>query len=382
MKLGRRSKWVLVIIIVCFAALLIWYLWQERTPASEEVEGSKAPSRVSIQGEEHMITLDQATQTRTGIVTALPKPTIYLEELQAYGMVLGLQNLVDLRKSLLDLRKSLTDLRSNLAGAKAQAEKTNLSLEASRKQYERLKTLYEDNRNVSEKVFQAGEVTWRSDEANAHAAEQSLQAAQEALRTAEEALKLLEDTARQQWGGILTGWLFNGSAALDRLLQQQDVLIQITLPSGIHRLLSPAQAVSIQTPAGTVVSAHFVSQSPRTDPHIQGMSFFYVAPQQATLLSGMSVIPFLPVGSNVKGFFIPASSIVWWQGVAWVYVQKNPTQFLRQEVSTGSPVRDGFFATKGITGKDRIVVKGAQILLSEEFRPKIQQTGEEERDKD
>ena len=367
--------------LLCRTSDLVPFFQGRRPESEKEMERPNPPSPVSTQGGEHMITLDQTTQTRTGIVTALPKPMAYREELQAYGMVLELQNLVDLRKNLLDLRTRLTDLRSNLAGAKAQAEKTSLSLEASRKQYERLKTLYEDNRNVSEKAFQAGEVTWRSDEANAHAAEQGLQAAQEALRTAEEALKVLGETARQQWGGVLTGWLFNGSAALDRLLQQQDVLIQITLPSGIH-VSSPAEAVSIQTPAGTVVSAHFVSQSPRTDPHIQGMSFFYVAPQQATLLPGMGVIPFLPVGPNVNGFFIPASSIVWWQGMAWVYVQKNPTQFLRQEVSTASPVRDGFFATKGFTEKDRIVVKGAQILLSEEFQPKIQQTGEEERDKD
>jgi hypothetical protein len=380
MKLERRLKWVLGIIFVCLAALLTWYLLQGRRPESEkEVEGSKAP-RISTQGEEHMITLDQATQTRTGIVTALPKPTTYREELQAYGMVLELQNLVDLRKNLLDLRKSITDLRSNLAVAKAQVEKASLSLEASRKQYERLKTLYEDSRNVSEKALQAGEVTWRSDEANVHAAEQGLRAAQEALRNAEETLKVLGDITRQQWGSVLARWLFEGSAAINRLFQGQDVLIQITLPSGKH-VPSPPEAVSIQTPAGTVVSAHFVSQSPRTDPHIQGVSFFYVAPRQATLLSGMDVVAFLSIGSKVKGFFIPVSSIVWWQGMAWIYVQKNPVQFLRQEVATTNPVREGYFATAGFTGKDRIVVKGAQILLSEEFRPKIQQTGEKERER-
>ncbi len=382
MKIGHRFKWILGIIIVCLAALLIWRLFfQGRRPESaKEMERPNPLSSASTRREEHVITLAQATQTRTGIVTALPQPMAYREELQAYGRVLELQNLVDLRKNRLDLRTRRTDLRNNLAGAKAQAERTSLSLEASRKQYERLKTLYEDNRNVSEKAFQAGEVTWRSDEANAHAAEQGLQAAQEALRIGEEALKVLGENARQQWGGVIAGWLLNGPAALDRLLQQQDVLIQITLPSGIH-IAAPAAAVSIQTPVGTVVSAHFVSQSPRTDPHIQGMSFFYVAPRQATLLAGMGVIPFLPVGPNVKGFFIPASSIVWWQGMAWVYVQRNPTQFWRQEASTANPVRDGFFAAKGFTGKERIVVQGAQILLSEEFRPQVQQTGGEEGDK-
>jgi hypothetical protein len=365
----------LVSLIACLAALLIWYLFQGGIPELKEVEGSKA-LRVSAQGEEAIITLDRATQTRTGIVTMVPRPMTYRKEIQAYGTVLELQNLLDLRRSFLELRKNLNDFRRNLARAKAQEEKAGLSLEASRKQYERLKTLYEDNRNVSAKALQAGEVAWRSDEANAGAAKQELQAAQEALRTAEEAFKVLGDTAGQQWGGVLAKWLFENSAALDRLFQQQEVLIQVTLPS-TEQVASPPEAISIQTPAGTAVSSHFISMSPRTDPHIQGMSFFYVATQQAILLPGMGVVAFLPVGSRVKGFFIPASSIVWWQGMAWVFIQKDSTRFLRQKIAVTNPVRDGYFVKKDFSGKERIVVQGAQILLSEQTRPAVQATGNE-----
>ena len=74
----------------------------------------------------------------------------------------------------------------------------------------------------------------------------------------------------------------------------------------------------------------------------------------------------------VKGIFIPGSALVWWQGKAWVYRQKDNTHFVRREVQTANPVRDGYLVMKGFSTTDRIVVRGAQILLSLEFQPRTQ----------
>jgi hypothetical protein len=204
MKLGRNLKIILVIsVLVCASALLIWALSQGRKESATKDQPKppfEAASPLSIQQGEGVITVDQAGQLKSGIVIAPLRSMTYHEKLQAYGRVLDLQTLVDLRKTLIDLRKNVVGARNNVSVAKAQAEKTEVSLDASRKEYERLKTLYDDNRNISEKALQAGEVAWRSDEANAHAAEQGLHAAEEVLRNAEEALNVLEDTARQQWG--------------------------------------------------------------------------------------------------------------------------------------------------------------------------------------
>jgi hypothetical protein len=127
---------------------------------------------------------------------------------------------------------------------------------------------------------------------------------------------------------------------------------------------------------GTLISATLVSPSPHTDPRVQGLSFFYVASAATPrLVPGMNILAYLPVGPQVSGVVIPAPAIVWWQGKAWVYVQQGADRFVRREVPTENQVHDGWFVTREFSAGDRLVVRGAQALLSEEFRARIQVRG-------
>ncbi len=376
MKYRRRLKQVLAIAIaICCAGLLAWYFWGGGGSKTETDEGAEAPSRVSVQQGERLITLDEATQTRSGIATSPTKPMTYLKELQAYGTVLDFQPLADFRKVLLDSRKNLADLRNNLGVAAAQTEKSKVSLDASQREYERMKVLHEDNRNVSDKALQAGEVTWRSDEAGFRAAGQGLHSAQEAFHTGEQTLEVLRDTARHQWGNVLEGWLFEGGPDFERLRQRLDVLVQITLPSDV-RISSPPDSVRVQAGFGAIVTARLISPSPKTDPKIQGMSFFYSAPSQQGILQGMAIRAYLPVGQTLHGFFIPVSAAVLWQGKTWAYVQKDSNRFVRREIRTDMPAQGGWFVSKGFSAEDRIVTQGAELILSEEFRSQIEKEEE------
>jgi hypothetical protein len=53
-------------------------------------------------------------------------------------------------------------------------------------------------------------------------------------------------------------------------------------------------------------------------------------------------------------------------------VQIAPTQFERRQLVVTSPAARGWFVTTGFTAGDRIVVAGAQALLSEELKSQIQ----------
>jgi hypothetical protein len=75
---------------------------------------------------------------------------------------------------------------------------------------------------------------------------------------------------------------------------------------------------------------------------------------------------------QILGVVIPDSAVVWLDGRAWAYVQKGRGSFIRQEVVTNHPVEKGWFVTKKFQNGDRVVVQGAQLLLSEEFRVQIQ----------
>ncbi len=350
MRERRKLKIILAIIIsVAVVILLIWAFTRGPKQSVLEAQPPKGGSRVSKQAEENVV-MNGLAQKRNGIIVAPLEAVVHSESLQAYGVVLRLTPLADLRKSYVL--------------AKAQVEDALTKVDVSKREYERLKALNEDDKNVSDKDLQSSEANWRSAEIN--------------LRASQEVLPALRGTVQQEWGEVIGRWLFEGSPAFYRLIQQEDFLVQITLPASAH-ISSAPETISVQPPDGTLVSAHFLSPSPLTDPHIQGRSFFYVAPSRGTnLLPGMNVAASMPAGPQVSGFVIPESAIVWWQGWAWVYTQKGEERFVRRRVTAKTPVRKGYFVTKGFKRGERIVAKGAQLLLSEEFRTKTQADEEDE----
>lgn len=341
-----------IIILAAVAVLLAWaFLGSRKTPTTE-VQGERPP-RVSSREGETVITLDKASMAKSGITVAPLVPASHRSEVRAPGIVLLLQGLFDARVSF--------------TLSTAQAEKASAALEASRREYERLKLLHGDDRNVSDKALQAAEATWRADVA-----------ANEAARAA---LRVLEVTMRQRWGGVISRWLTYDPPALGRLARQEDVLLQVTLPPD-----APAEGAAprceVRAADGSApVTARLVSPSPVTDPRIQGRSFFYLAPAGSRLLPGMNVLAFIPVGPSLKGVIVPATAAVWWQGKAWLYLEKGAGRFVRRELPMDAPVKDGWFVPKGPAPGERVVVRGAQLLLSEELRSQIQVLGDEGEEK-
>ncbi len=56
---------------------------------------------------------------------------------------------------------------------------------------------------------------------------------------------------------------------------------------------------------------------------------------------------------------------------AFVYVQADDTTFARREINLVHPVTGGWFVTSGLNPGDKLVVQGAQTLLSEEMKSQI-----------
>jgi len=230
-------------------------------------------------------------------------------------------------------------------------------------EYERLQTLHDDDRNVSDKALQAAEAIWRADDAGTQAAR--------------EALAAVERNARQQWGDPLALAVTVGSPLFERLAARREILLQVSLPAGVA-IGKPPQTARVQDANNSLRSAALVSPAQRTDARLQGASFFYVAEAEG-LMPGMTVIVLLPVeaqAAQAQGVVVPASAVVWWQGKAWVYVAQQKDHFVRREIATDHPLEDGWFAAQGFAASEAVVIKGAQLLLSDEFRAQIQ-VGEE-----
>ena len=133
---------------------------------------------------------------------------------------------------------------------------------------------------------------------------------------------------------------------------------------------------------GRRVDLRYISAATRTDTRIQGLSFFYAADAKSGALPGMNVGAYLTTGRSVDGYVVPYSALVWWSGHAWVYLRTDDESFMRHKIPTDMRAREdgGFVVPLGVFGSSKppeIVTQSAQLLLSEEFRAKIQVGGED-----
>lgn len=335
---------LLVIVALVVLGALVWAFLASRKEAAQEAERERpvnAPSRVAVVNGATVITLDEASRRASGIETARVAAAEYRQQVRAYGGVLDLGR--------------LTELFNSYAVAKAELQTARAKLAASRTAFERARTLYKDEQNVSLARLQQAEAAFRSDEASVSAAESRAET--------------LAATARQEWGAVLAKALVERNLLVTRLMERKDVLLQVTLPPDVVVARPPAMA-EVQTGKQGRAAARLMSPAPRTDPKIQGTSFFYVAPADAGLVPGMSVLVYLPRGETMPGAVIPADAIVWWQDRAWIYRRSSPDAFTRVPISTNQPASGGYVVPDLPPGSE-IVTRGAQLLLSEEFRAQL-----------
>jgi len=323
--------------------LLIWAAVGCRTEASgqandKEDQPIQTPSRVSVHKGETVVTLDAATQARVGLTLATLQAFSTRQQLRSLAIILPAEDLVSLRDA---------DVVAHV-----RVEKARINVDVSRKEYERLSSLYQNDQNTSLKVLEAAQATLSSNQADADSGEREVD--------------LQESLAEQRWGKVVAAWLTSGSPNLQRLLDQRDFLVQVTLPPG-EASVAP-QTASLELPNGGMMRATLVSSFPRLDPRIQGISFLYLAKSLPGLAPGTNLAAHLSVGQVMKGVVVPEAAVVWWQGKAWVYQQTSPEGFVRREVRSDTPVENGWFVSAGFLVGDKIVVGGAQMLFSEEFR--------------
>ena len=126
--------------------------------------------------------------------------------------------------------------------------------------------------------------------------------------------------------------------------------------------------------SGRSAPAQLVGPAFDVDPLTQRPAFNYrLAHSWPGLAVGLPVAASVPTGAAKGGAVgIPAAAVVQWEGLLWAYVERAPGQFSRVRVLTTTPVPGGWAIRGGIAPGDRIVTVGAEQLLSEEFRARVQ----------
>lgn len=344
-----------VVVVAAAAAAAVWLVVDggllaglaERAPGAADDEAVAEPQRVAVIDGMPVVTLDSAAQQASGLATAALAPIAYQAQQRAYGTVLDLQK--------------LTELSNGYVAALSARQTAEAKLTASKPAFERAQKLYRDQQAVSAAQVQAAEAAYRVDEAGVAAAESQL--------------RTLTATAQQAWGATLAEALVNRTPMFQRLIAREDVLLQVTLPPG-QAVASPPTSAFAVLADGSRARLHFVSPATRTDPRIQGVSFFYTAAAATGLLPGMSVLVFMPAETAVHGVMVPPTAIVWWQGRAWIYLRSGKDRFARRAITTDVPAPDGSYVVRGLSPGGEVVTRGAQMLLSEELRGQLHAGGD------
>jgi hypothetical protein len=285
-------------------------------PASDEKPVAKEPTEPGLH-------LTKEQQTRAGIVVGEPAPTELNFETKAFGRVLD--------------AGPLATLLAEIATAGSASTQSG-------KEFERLKSLGE---NASARALETAEAARKRDSV-------ALESAQARLLAG--------------WGGALATRADLESLTRS-LLAQESALVRVAMPAG-DALAAAPKAVRITSPTGDGTSreAELIGPAPSADPQAPGPAFLVLirgrTPPPGTALTAW----FSTGGASQRGFLLPRGALLQYESDLFVFVQTGEETFQRKRVETGQARRDGIVVTNGISAGDRLVVIGAQQLLSEEFK--------------
>jgi hypothetical protein len=321
----------------------------------EEVE---TPDRVVLKDGATVVNLSTETQAQSEILTSSISRLQHTSTLNTLGNVINIDALIE--------------LRTRFINAKANANVARAALASSAQEFKRMQQLNQDNKNISDQALLNVEAVYKSDQAK--------------LNAAETEAKNLRDTMRQTWGDTLAD---NATREINhdvfnKLLSHQHVLIMVSYPLDMTKTkINKTIHVYPTGSAITPINASFFSEAPLANQTIQGVTYYYTAPSDQ-LRAGMRLTIQIEESSpkinneDKFGVLIPNSAVVWFGGKAWIYKKVDKENFVRLPINTENPTKDGWFTqSKNITAKDEVVTKGAQLLLSEEFKYQIKNENED-----
>ena len=247
-----------VAVVACLLAVvaIVWIATVELRQTSPEepsqADNSKPnrtePSRGETGGRATVkLSPDQLKQI--GLETAVLKAAPHAEQFRAYGAV------VDIAR--------ITELTNSYANAQAQLQTAQAKFEVARSAFERTKNLVQ-SAALPKKEAEAAEGAFRTDQAT--------------LAAAESRVKTLAATAHQEWGSVIGKGIIERSPEVVRLIERDQFLVQVTLSSGVTLAEPPRTALAQAPTRDANIDLQYVSPATRTDPRIQGLSFFFAAP--------------------------------------------------------------------------------------------------------
>ena len=249
--------------------------------------------------------------------------------------------------------QALLALAARLQTVRAASDAATTQARAAAEEAKRIGKLHRDGDNAALREVQA-----------AAAAASAARAKQVAAMADQAAAR---GSARTQWGAVLAGEAERGSRAFDALGYGSAALLEVALPSGSH---SPGtHRLRIRCEDGATLVATLIGPSPRTDPVVRGPTYFYrVDGTGLRIGQRLSVAVPLRAAPDI-GVIVPTTAVVWYAGQPWTYIETAAGRFQRRPVVAVERAATGWFQSSGFRANERVVVRGGELLLSQQMLP-------------
>lgn len=169
------------------------------------------------------------------------------------------------------------------------------------------------------------------------------------------------------WGAAMTAILRTGGAPLPQLASGTVLLIGVSLPPGAALAAPPPRAEG--EAAGTRLALTLIGPVPGMLGGYPGQSFLYAATARPGVPIGAIVSASLPTGPQRVGALVPWSAVLWQDGRALVFRAGAGNRFEMVPIATDAPAAGGYFVSARLSPGDRIVVRGAALLLGAGEKP-------------
>ena len=405
----RILGWIVALVILVGAAgLLLWSYMTHHADQTSEAAGDAAiknPAKVANEDGDPTVTLDDDVQERMGVKTEAVTPMTRRQQVIAYGALeedpagsfilraplAGTiqgeskawptqgETIADgARIGQVTPRLAPTDrvnLNDRLAAAQADVEASRIAMAAAQSALTRTRTLNADDKNVSDRALQEAESRVAAEQAKQSGAQRSVQLLTAALASSGDAAVPLQLTR----GGLVVevmahpGESVESGQPLLRVSRFDKLLARVDVPAGetVAPDLNSASIVPLGNESRPLTGER-VGFAASVDPKTQGQPFlFRVTDSTGALRPGLSVTAYLEAPGQARaGAVVPRSAVIWQSGKSWVYVQTAKEKFARREVALEDPASGGWF-TRSLKPGDKVVTRGAQMMLSEEFKSQI-----------
>ncbi len=340
------KKIALLILLLAFAGaawVLIPFIANHRRAASAaKVEEDKSQPKPSSEGKgeeekatEGSLKVEKEIQERLALDIEPLAETKLRPRIIAYGRVID--------------PSALAALDSELVSADA-------SLQASEAAAVRAHTLFQAGENVARKAVETAESQLQSDRGKARALKRRLSL---------------------EWGASIASLDAHARGALlDEFIKENAALIRADVPGGESVKDTPTAAeIVILGREDSPIKAASLAPAATIDPRAQAQGFLLLIEKPPfPVRPGVAATSYLELpGEESSGVVLPRSAIVRYSGEAWVYIQTAEEAFERRRAPAGEQTEKGSFVTEGFQAGEKIVVTGAQALLSTELAP--QSTG-------